>query len=146
MKKMKILLGLMVLLCSCTTTYRINDYDLNKEYTTQVGAPMVVREECWGDSYQAAVALKDCILRQEIIYSGIERNLVGITYKEYLGEKSVYSSKESFLQVVRFNLRQSDVISYRDIFMRVIDANKTSIKFMVIDQMTYTPFRVPEGY
>jgi hypothetical protein len=146
MKKMTILLGLILLLCGCTTTYRISDYDLNKEYTTEVGAPMVVREECWGDNYQLAAALKDCILRQEIIYSGIEGNLVGITYKEYVGEKSVYSSKESFFQVVRFNLRQSDVISYRDIFMKVIEADKTFIRFMVIDRMTYTLFRVPEGY
>ncbi len=146
MKKMTILLGLMLLLCGCTTTYKISEYDLNKEYTAEVGSPMVVREECLGDSYQLAAALRNCILRQEVIYSGMEGNLVGITYKEYLGEKGVYSSKESFRQVVRFNLRQSDVISYRDIFMRVIEANKTSIKFMVIDQMTYTPFRVPEGY
>jgi hypothetical protein len=140
MERKTIVLGLFLLLCSCTTTYRISHYDLNKEYITKAGSPMVVREKCWGDSYHQAAILKNCILRQELVYSGREGYVIHITYKGYVGEKSNYSPKESFLQDVGYDLRQSDIVSYRDIYFKVIEATKTSIEFMVIDPMTYLPY------
>jgi hypothetical protein len=100
---------------------------------------MVVREKCWGDSYYQAATLKDCYLRQEILYSGREGHVMYITYKEYVGENSNYSSKESFLEYVGYDLRPSDIINFRDIYFKVIEASKTSIEFMVIDLSTYQP-------
>ena len=140
MKRRTILLGFLLLLCSCTATYRIELYQLNKNYVKEVGSPMVVREKCWGDSYYQAATLKNCIVRQELVYSGREGYVIHIIYKEYVGENSNYSPKESFLQDVGYDLRQSDIVSYRDIYFKVIEATKTSIEFMVIDPMTYLPY------
>ncbi len=140
MKRKTIVLGLFLLFCSCTTTYRISHYQLNKEYITKVGSPMVVREKCWGDSYYEAARLKDCILRQELLYSGREGNVIHMTYKEYARQNGNYSSAESFLQYVGYDLRQSDIISFRDIYFKVIEATETSIEFIVIDPVTYFPY------
>jgi hypothetical protein len=101
---------------------------------------MVVREKCWGDSYPRAAASKNCILRQEILYSGTEGHVIHITYKEYVGENGNYSSEESFLQDVGYDLRRSDIINFRDIYFKVIEASETSIEFMVIDPLTYQPY------
>jgi hypothetical protein len=140
MKRRTIVLGLLLLSCSCTAIYKIERYDLNKEYVTEVGSPMVVREKCWGDSYHQAATSKNCILRQEILYDGKEGNVIHITYKEYVGENGNYSSKESFLQNVGYDLRHYDIISVKDIYFKVIEANDKSIEFMVIDPMRYSPF------
>ena len=140
MKRKTIALGLFLLLWSCTTTYRISHYDLNKEYITEVGSPMGVREKCWGDSYYQAATLKNCIVRQELVYSGREGYVMHMTYKEYVGENGNYSLKESFLQNVGFDLRQSNIVSFRDIYFKVIEATETSIEFMVIDPVTYFPY------
>jgi hypothetical protein len=140
MKRKAIVLGLLLLSCSCTTTYRIELYKLNKRYVTQVGSPMVVREVCWGDSYYEAASLKDCILRQELLYSGREGNVIHMTYKEHARQNGNYSSVESYLEYVGYDLRQSDIISFRDIYFKVIEATATSIEFMVIDPMTYFPY------
>ncbi len=140
MKGKIIVLGLFLLSSGCTTTYRIDLYQLNKHYVTQVGSPMVVREKCWGDSYYEAARLKDCILRQELLYSGREGNVMHVTYKEYAKQYGDDSSVESFLQYVGYDLRQSDIISFRDIYFKVIEATETSIEFMVIDPVTYFPY------
>jgi hypothetical protein len=140
MKRKTIALGLFLPLWSCTTTYRISHYDLNKDYITKVGSPMVVREKCWGDSYYQAATLKNCIVRQELAYSGREGYVIHMTYKEYVGENSNYSPKESFLQIVGFDIRQSDIVSFRDIYFKVIEATETSIEFIVIDPVTYFPY------
>ncbi len=140
MKRKTIALGLLLMACSCTTTYIIERYDLNKNYITEAGSPMVVREKCWGDSYYGAAASKNCILRQEILYSGTVGHIIHLTYKEYVVEDGKYSSEESFLENVGYDLRQSDLISFRDIYFKVIEASETSIEFMVIDHMTYQPY------
>jgi len=140
MKSKTIVLGLLLLTCSCTAIYRIDRFDLNKRYIAGAGSPMVVREKCWGDSYPRAAASKDCILRQEILYSGREGDVIHITCKEYAGENGNYSSQESFIQNVGYDLRQSDIINFRDIYFKVIEASKTSIEFMVIDPLRYQPY------
>jgi len=140
MKKETIVLGLLLLLCSCTTTYRIDLYQLNKNYATEAGSPMVVREVCWGDNYYEAAKLKDCILRQELLYSGREGNVIHMTYKEYARQNGDFSPVESFLQYVGYDVRQSDIIGFRDIYFKVIEATETSIEFIVIDPVTYFPY------
>ena len=137
MKRKTIVLSLLLLTCSCTAVYRIDRYDLNKRYITEAGSPMVVREKCWGDSYPRAATSKNCILRQEILYSGREGDVIHITCKEYPGENGHYSSQESFIQNVGYDLRRSDIINFRDIYFKIIEASMTSIEFMVIDPMTY---------
>lgn len=132
-------MGLLLLLSSCTSTYRIDLYQLNKDYVTQVGAPMVVREECWGDTYYEAAKLKNCFQRQELVYSGKEGNIIHLIYKEYARQYGDYSV-ESFLQDVGYDLRQSDIISYRDMYFKVIEATEASIEFIVIDPVTYFPY------
>jgi len=143
MKRRTILLGFLLLLCSCTTTYRIDLYQLNKNYVTEVGSPMVVREKCWGDSYYQAARLKDCVMRQELIYLGRKGHVIQIIYKEYVGEKSEYSPNESFQQNVGYDLRQSDIISFKDIYFKVIEATEKFIEFIVIDPVTYYPYPYP---
>jgi len=140
MKRKTIVLGLLLLSCGCTTTYTIDHYEINKRYITKAGSPMVVREECWGDSYYKAATLKDCILRQELLYSGKEGNVIHLTYKEYAKQEDNDSSVESFLQYVGYDLRQSDIISFRDIHFKVIEATETSIEFIVIDPLRYLPY------
>ena len=142
MKTKTIVLGLLLLLCGCTTTYRIERYDLNKKYVTEAGSPMVVREECWGDSYYRAATSKHCVMRQELLYSGRDGDVIHMTYKEYVGQDGDYSSTESFLQNVGYDLRYSDIINFRDIYFKVIEARKTSIEFMVIDPLRYQPYPV----
>ena len=140
MKRRAIVLGLLLLSCSCTTTYRIDLYQLNKNYVIEAGSPMAAREICWGDTYYEAAALKDCILRQELLYSGREGNVIHMTYKEYARQNGNFSSVESFLQYVGYDLRQSDIINFRDIYFKVIEATETSIEFIVIDPVTYFPY------
>jgi len=143
MKRKTIALGLLLLACSCTATYRIDRYDLNKRYITEAGSPMVVTETCWGDSYTKAATSKNCIFLREIVYSGREGHLIHIAYKEYTGINGNYSSEESFLQNVSYDLEESDIISCRDIYFKVIEASETSIEFMVIDPLTYEPYPLP---
>lgn len=63
-----------------------------------------------------------------------------MTYKEYVGENSNYSPKESFLQIVGFDLRQSNIVSFRDLYFKVMEATETSIEFRIIDPVTYFPY------
>ncbi len=137
MKHRNLWMAILVCLCGCTGTYKVTYYDLNREYAVNHGSPMVTREECRGDSYQQAAALKQCSLRQEIIYSGRQGDTVSFAYKEYAGEGGNYSSQPLFAESFALNLKQYSIVSYKDIYMKVIEANEKSIRFMVIDPSQY---------
>ncbi len=145
MKHPNLFLTVLLCLCGCTGTYQVTHYDLNKEYSTPLGSPMVVREDCRGDTYQLAASLKQCTLRQEIVYSGRRGDFLSFTYREYAGEGGKYRSEPLFTDNFAVNIKHDNVASYKDIYMRVIEANDRSITFTVIDPNKYYPIGLEGG-
>ena len=65
----------------------------------------------------------------ELIYSGISKNTIKITYREYLENLA----RPAFYQELTYDLDQSDLIQFKSLKIRVLRADNSAIKFIVVD-------------
>lgn len=72
---------------------------------------------------------KEGSFKAELIYSGITKNTIHITYREFVDNLA----RPAFYQELRYDLNESDLITFRSLKIKVLEANNARIKFQVID-------------
>jgi len=73
----------------------------------------------------------DETVEKELLYAGIERNVLHITYREYTVKGM---ARTPFFQNLYYDLSISDKIVFQDWLIQVIDANNQKIVFKVINE------------
>ena len=119
-----------ILLCGCGIEDKIvspaynleKSYELNEIYSAEVGCPIIVVQNI--HSYPVYSPKKF-----ELIYNGIEENIVSITYREYNDslDKAIYC------QELKYDLTESNVITFRSMKITVLKAYNSRINFIVTD-------------
>lgn len=72
---------------------------------------------------------KEGSFKAELIYSGITKNTIHITYREFINNLA----RPAFYQELRYDLSESDLITFRSLKIKVLEANNARIKFQVMD-------------
>lgn len=67
--------------------------------------------------------------KAELLYSGITGTTIIISYREYIDKMA----RSAFYQELRYDLEQSDEITFRTLKMKIIKANNQNITFKVLD-------------
>lgn len=71
----------------------------------------------------------DGVFRFELIYNGIEGTNVKLVYREYVGDLV----RSSFFQNLTYDLDESNIITFKNIDLQIIEANNSIIKFTVLN-------------
>jgi hypothetical protein len=72
--------------------------------------------------------------RQELLYSGFDGEVVYVSYREYSLESSEAYARPAYYQELRYNIRQSALIRFRDIGIRIDSANSQMIAFTILSE------------
>ena len=67
--------------------------------------------------------------RADLIYNGISKNTIRVTYREYVKDMA----RPAFFQEMIYDLDESDTINFKSIHIRVIQATNSHIRFVVLD-------------
>lgn len=120
---MRKLLALCLLLSACSgSTKFYKDYDLGVEKQVTVGSVMVTA------SSEAKIAEKTTKITEQLTYGGIANRIVRIGYREYGDDLS----KPVAFQELQYDLNESEVITFRDLTIQVVEASNKQIRFKVL--------------
>jgi hypothetical protein len=73
---------------------------------------------------------RDCDFRQELLYNGISKKTIRMTYREYKNDMA----RPAFFQDLTYDLDQSSTIRFRSFKIEVLEANNSFIRFVVIEE------------
>lgn len=68
-------------------------------------------------------------LSAELIYSGVMNKIIVITYREFINDMA----RPAFYQELKYDLNNTDIIVFRSIKIKVLEANNSNIVFQVLD-------------
>lgn len=72
---------------------------------------------------------KEGSFKAELIYSGITKNTIHITYREFIKNLA----RPAFYQELRYDLSESNLITFRSLKIKVLEADNSGIEFQVMD-------------
>lgn len=114
-------------------------FEIGKEKKVNVGNSMILVENCndiheerWAGLVGGGYIKRDyreCDAKQELIYNGISKNTVRVTYREYYRDMA----RPAFFQDLNYDLDQSNVVQFRSTKIQIIEANNLFIKFIVLE-------------
>jgi hypothetical protein len=67
--------------------------------------------------------------KAELIYNGISKNTIKIIYREFINELA----RPAFFQELQYDLDTSDIIQFKTIKIKVLHADNSLIKFVILD-------------
>jgi hypothetical protein len=67
--------------------------------------------------------------KAELIYNGISKNTIKISYREFIKDMA----RPAFYQELNYDLDQSNIIQFKTLKIRVLHADNSEIKFIIID-------------
>jgi hypothetical protein len=115
-------------------------YTLGEEQSVTVGSPMITEEKCV-DTHMGKPGdlperkYRECHFRQELIYNGISKGVIRVTYREYSNDMA----RPAFFQDLVYDLDESDLIQFREFRIKVIDAHNLGIVFVVQSERARDP-------
>lgn len=132
------LIVISVISFGCNPAYIINssiyyspNYSLNEIRMSYVGERMISFQECHIDTYSnnSTYTCDYCMeFLTELIYNGISKNSITITYREF----SKSYARPAFFQSFIYDLNQSKFIHFKSVLIEVIEANNAFINYKVI--------------
>jgi hypothetical protein len=138
-----IMLATFSVACATSNTQILStrSYDLGVVQSATIGNPMLVdqigsvtkRKEWVGiafskDGWKHTEEYSSDFLRKELIYSGKSGSVIEIAYREFRGVLAA----PAFYQNVKYDLAESNTISFQKYKMQVIDASNQSISYKVL--------------
>lgn len=135
MKYLKVLVLFFTIISCIPLLYKYSDnlFDIGKEYSIKLGYPIVEWESGYkNDDYAYAI-------RKEIIYAGLDHNILKLVYREYFLEKvkdKPYKSllaRDPFRINLTYDLNLSKIIAYQDLKIKILHADNEQIKFIVLN-------------
>jgi hypothetical protein len=67
--------------------------------------------------------------KAELIYNGISKDTIMISYREFTKN----FARPAFYQELRYDLNESDLITFKSLKIKVLDADNNQIRFQVVD-------------
>jgi hypothetical protein len=67
--------------------------------------------------------------KAELIYNGISKNTIKISYREFVRDMA----RPAFYQELNYDLDQSNIIQFKSLTIKIINADNSSIKFIVLE-------------
>ncbi len=119
---MRKVLALCLLLAGCGGSKFYKDYDIGVEKQVTVGSVMVTV------SNQERIGDHTTKITQQLIYGGAANQIARIAYREY-GEDL---TRPRFFQDLQYDLNESQVITFQDLAIQVVEANNKQIRFKVL--------------
>ena len=118
-----------ILLNSCAGQYIVEGYEEGIEKTVKVGEVLLFCEEgnrhiAWWD--------RGNTIKEELVYAGIENNVIKIEYRLYDFQDGSYKIKDGFTQHLSYDMSEEDIITCETHKIKVIKANNSSITFIVL--------------
>lgn len=149
MKKLSLLL-LTFLLFSCYSTqlvwknYSTKNFELNEIIKANVGNSMIdisnYKSAEPEDSTKQLTAIQNSFrvhqkegFSQELTYSGIANNIINLTYREYEIKGQSKIIRDSFTEKLQYDLSLDKKITFRSLYIEVINANSNFIEFKVTE-------------
>jgi len=106
----------------------MRDFEYSKPKTANVGSVMLtLLAGSKNDVYNNI----NSAVRQELLYGGIDHNVIQVDYREYNVDRKGTMIRQAYSQSVKYDLTVSKTIKFRSIEIEVIDANTNEITFDV---------------
>ena len=126
-----LIITLLLFLISCGTPIRYFSKNIvnNVEGTATIGSEIITWEEgnkIMGGNIVSAV-------RRTLVYGGSRDSIVNIHFREYYIVQGEDYPKFAFDQDLEYNLKESDIILYNSLRIKVISAESQIIKFIILD-------------
>ena len=114
---------------------KISNFKVGSEKLSNVGSPMARNEVCTDSSSEAfgckpASQGRKCWQSGELIYMGISKNTIKVAYREFLHDMA----RPALYQDLNYDLDKSDIIQFRGVTIKIIEANNTFIRFIALKQ------------
>ena len=119
-----------ILLYSCFSQFTVKGYEVGVEKTVNVGEALLSYEE--GKRHSAAEWDIRSATKEELVYAGIENNVIKIDYRQYYYQDGSYYIKDGFTQRLSYDISEEDIITYKNYKIQVIKANSSGITFIVL--------------
>ena len=110
-------------------------YSSGSEMSRRIGARRMIQSEwklpephLFVPSMTDSPPQKDSF-KAELIYSRVMNGIISISYREYVDN----FARPAFYQEVKYDLKESNDITFRSLKLRVIEANNNQITFQVLD-------------
>ena len=129
--KMKYLL-LIFIVNACGTAdprFLSKNFYFSEEKTVNVGDAMISVEAGIKTVFLYLTEIN--AIRQELIYGGIDHNVIQVDYREYEINKRGTFIRDAYRQSMKYDLNETHTIKYRTITIDVVSANSSSITFIV---------------
>lgn len=112
------------------SSYLVRSFDINEAQSAPVGSPMIIVEDGMkNDVYK----YKFNGHRRELVYSGMDGDVLQVTYREYNVERNGVFIKDGFTQHLKYDLTDTDIIQFRDTQIRILKVTSASIMYEVIE-------------
>lgn len=144
MRIRSLFLAAAILLTGCTTVVAVDqlpNYQIGEEKSANIGAPFFIARQGtvstvrrWvgtmnsADGWATDYVGSPGYLKQELLYSGKTGNTIEISYREFRGGLAA----PAFFQTVKYDLSQSNTITFQRFRFEVLFADNQSIRTRLI--------------
>ncbi len=119
-----------ILLNSCYTQFTIKGYEEGIEKTVNYGEALISHVEGkWKNTAEREIT---SATKEELVYAGIENNVIKIDYRQYYYQDGSYYIKDGFTQHLSYDISEEDIITCKNYIIQVIKANSSGITFIVL--------------
>lgn len=141
MKNCILLLAItMLALSGCSTVdvipnYAYKEYNANQHLSATVGSRMM--GWFFGTKYFITNPMRPTDSSyysgyyRELIYGGIDHNVIQLTYREYHEDAVEKIIRDAFSQSLKYDLTLADTITFQDIRIKILTANQASIEYII---------------
>jgi hypothetical protein len=92
-----------------------------------------VRQDFTGD---ARAAVEYPSFKRELIYNGVLKNVISLTYHEYARNGDSWLLRPGFSQDLKFDISENDIIGYKGSRFQIIKAGNVDLVYKVIKGLT----------
>lgn len=106
------------------------EFEVGQVMEASVGSTMIAAESGFRNDIDKGVVVGQ---RFELVYGGLARDVVRITYREFDFENGKALRTPAYFQNLQYDLKASKVIAFRKTMIEVIEAGPQTIVFKVLD-------------
>ena len=134
---------ILLTMVSCTSyiPFSYKGYDNKTQYSTNIGSTMIYRESGYKkatapDTGRTTDPLQINTIhhgsRYELIYAGINHNVIQILYREYVVRINQGYYEPVFSQIFQYDINENKSITFQNYKIQVFEANSELIRFQVL--------------
>ena len=140
-----LLLSILIILSCASTSSQIEEhknYSINRTQQANVGSPMIsnkvatlVKRKKWvgllysKDGWERTEEYTANSFQEELIYTGHSGTTIHISYREYKAD----FARPAFFQELRYDMKQSTIIVFKQYKIKILKATNEYIRFIVLN-------------